>query len=217
MTGNNKMKLTEAIRLTEEPLPPDWDKDMFSRKRTSYRDMIAYAKEKAQKVGQGSSRVAFITPYEGRGTVLKVAMNRKGIVQNQEEADLLDDPMIIDMGITIPMIDVDEENGYQPTWIHTEFGQKIRQNQLERLFGVDDMMEITMYLSYITRGTNFGKTPELPKEVKENPYYIALEKVVADFDIPAMDFASSENWGLYRGEPVIIDLGYTDKTAELYR
>mgnify|MGYP006443343699 FL=1 len=211
------MKLTEAIRLTEEPLPPDWDETMFSRGQTSYKKMIAYAKERAQQVGRGSSRVAFIVPYQGRDTVLKVATNGKGLVQNEEEAELLDDPLVEQTGITIPMIDADEENGYELTWIHTEYAEKITQKQLERFFGGIDMMDITQYIDdKAGRGSRYGRARDIPDEVKNNPYYNALENLVGTFDIPAGDFARKANWGLYKGEPVIIDLGYTNKTAELY-
>jgi len=212
------MKLTEAIKLTEEPLPPEWDETMFSRKQTSYKKMIAYAKERAQQVGRGSSRVAFIVPYQGRDTVLKVATNGKGLIQNEEEADLLGDPLVEQTGITIPMIDADQENGYELTWIHTEYAEKITKKQLELFFGGVDMLSITMYIDdKAGRGSRYTKAPDIPDEVKNNPYYSALETLVGTFGLPAKDLSVKSNWGIYKGEPVIIDLGYTEKTADLYR
>lgn len=209
------MKVEEII-LKETPLPSDWDKTAFSSK-TSFAKMVAYAKERAKQVGRGSSRVAFKIDYQGRPTVLKVALNNKGIAQNQEETQLLDDWVVEQIGITIPMIDHDEENGDRITWIHTEFAEKISQKQLERFFGYD-LSIITRYLDY-----QFGRLkisfppPTKPDEVHNNEYFNKLQELVGNFAIPAADFSRKANWGLYKGKPVIIDLGFTQRTSKLYR
>jgi hypothetical protein len=71
--------------------------------------MIEYATAMSEKVGSGSSRVAFKIPYKGRDTVLKVAKNKKGIAQNKEEMQYLYDDYIQEMGIVIPIIDHDSD------------------------------------------------------------------------------------------------------------
>ena len=76
---DSKMRAKEFT--LEAPLPPDWDKEQLNLRQT-FKNRIKYAVSKAQRIGSGSSRVAFIIPYEGRNTVLKVAKNLKGLAQN---------------------------------------------------------------------------------------------------------------------------------------
>lgn len=205
------MKIEEL--LLEAPLPDDWDSAIYDP-RVPFTQRVAYAKERAEQVGRGSSRVAFKIPYKGRDTVLKIATNRKGMVQNREEARLLEDWLVKNTGITIPMIDYDERSS-TPTWIHTEFARKITKGQLRRFFGAD-IEDICRYLDYQTGRMRWGRV-ELPEEVFENEHFQSLSDLVYNFGLPAGDFSRPANWGLYRGAPVIIDVGYTDTTAELYR
>lgn len=56
------MKAKEFIpeeMLDEMPLPADWDTSQFNDK-TSYNARLAYALDRAKKLGTGSSRVAMI-------------------------------------------------------------------------------------------------------------------------------------------------------------
>lgn len=203
--------------IIEAPLPDDWDKKMFDRS-TPFKKMVAYAKERATQVGRGSSRVAFEIPYQGRKTVIKVALNRKGLAQNREEARLLSDGHVSSTGIVIPLIDYDKDNGDNPTWIHTEFANKIDQDTLNRYFdaqGTWGMWDIVRYLDRETGRTK--KSMELPPAVKNNPYYHKLHDLVISHDLPAGDFYRKANWGLYNGKPVIIDMGYTSEVQKLYR
>lgn len=207
------MRLKEALIL-EAPLPDDWDANIYSE-RVPFATRVKYATERAEKVGKGSSRVAFIIPYQGRKTVLKIALNTKGMAQNDDEARLLDDRYMQSTGIVIPLIDYDERNS-RPTWIHTEYATKITQKQLEKFFGGLPMYQITAYLDKLTERSRYGSAT-LPPEIYENEYFQALQVVVGNFGIPAADFDRKANWGLYKNKPVIIDLGYTDATAKLYR
>lgn len=208
------MRLTEAIQLTEAPLPPDWDREKFSP-RTSYKAMVSYAKSRAEQIGRGSSRVAFVVPYQGRKTVIKVALNSKGIAQNQEEAMLLEDVYVSNTGIVIPLIDYDEENGDRISWIHTEYAEKVTQKNLERYFDGVDMHTITMYLDML-QGRN-RMSVSIPESLHDNENFAALQDLVLNVGLPAGDFSRKANWGIYRGEPVIIDIGYTDAVVPLYQ
>ena len=203
--------------LQEAPLPDDWDRSKFSP-RTSFRQMVAYAKERAIQIGRGSSRVAFEVPYQGRPTIIKVALNQKGIAQNQEETDLLDDGYLSKIGITIPMIDYDIENGRRITWIHTEKAEKITQKQLERFFGGVSLNAIIARIEYDKTGRRGWAYEELPDHIHENEYYDMLRDLLLNFPhINGSDLVRKANWGLYRGRPVIIDLGFTEESSKLYR
>lgn len=206
------MRIKELLQ--EAPLPSDWNSEIFNE-RVPFKTRVEYAKARAEQVGRGSSRVAFVIPYQGRKTVLKVVLNNKGLAQNQEEAALLSDWYIQNIGNVIPLIDYDERNS-RPTWIHTEYATKITQKQLERYFGNIPMYQITSYLDKMSGKSRFRGTAELPEHVLENENFQMLQDLVLNFSMPAGDLARKANWSMYKGRPVIIDLGYTDETAKLY-
>jgi hypothetical protein len=207
------MKIKE---LFESPLPDDWDKSKFTP-QTSFKQMVAYAKERAIQIGKGSSRVAFEIPYQSRPTILKISINQKGVSQNQEEVRLLSDWYVKGTGITIPMIDYDEANGNRISWIHTEKAEKISQKQLERFFDGFSMQSIIAYFEYQKTGRRGFGYRELSDSIHENENFQALQDLLMNYDdIQSGDLTRKANWGLYKGRPVIIDLGFTTETMKLY-
>jgi hypothetical protein len=113
--------------IQEAPLPDEWEQDQMQvRKGTTFQSRIQYARQMAQRLGTGSSRIAFVIEYQGRPTVLKVAKNRKGLAQNREEASILDDGYLGQLDIVIPLIDYDTESGQEVSWIHTEMAQPVK-------------------------------------------------------------------------------------------
>jgi len=204
--------------LTEAPLPPDWDQSMFTGRHGTYKQMIEYAKARAQQLGKGSSRVAFEVPYQGRRTVIKVALNQgKGLSQNQEEADLLSDYYVRDSGIVIPLIDYDERNP-KPTWIHTEYADKITKKQLERFFDGIPIHRIISFIEYEKTGRKDWAFQPLPDSIHDNDSFDRLRDLLLNYtQIGSGDLTRNANWGIYKGKPVIIDLGFTENTMKLYQ
>lgn len=194
-------------QLIEAPLPDDWDGDVFSE-RVPFAKRIQYAKQRAAKAGAGSSRVAFVIPYQGRQTVLKVAKNGKGMAQNEAEVDMFNDYYLTGLGITIPMIDYDEKNG-TPTWIHTEFAQKAKPGDFVKACGasLDVLIKSALY--------QCGKSKFNPGVIDdENELLYSLTNLIGNYDIPHGDFTRIANWGIWNGEPVIIDLGLSSDVLE---
>lgn len=208
------MRIKELL-LESPPLPDDWDKAMYDE-RVPYKKRIEYAKLRAEQIGKGSSRVAFVIPYQGRKTVLKVVLNNKGLVQNQEEADLLDDYYIRGLGNVIPIIDYDERNS-RPTWIHTEYATKISQKQLEKYFGGYSMYEVVGALEIAKKGGRTDRYAKMLSDLEDNENFTDFRDLILNYtQIGAQDLTRKANWGLYKGRPVIIDLGFTDNTKHLY-
>lgn len=206
--------------LTENPPPLDWDLKTFD---ASFVKQLKYAKERAKVIGTGSSRVAFIIDYQGRETVLKIAKNRKGLAQNEKEADYSLYRMYPD--ITINMIDYDEEHD-QPTWIHFEKADKLTKRDFERIegFSFDDFCKLLnqfrlnndarlQRLNYnVTRDMN-QSTVEL---IKDSELYNDVTDMSVNYDLSVGDFTTLRNWGLYNDKPVIIDLGFDSQVFKLY-
>lgn len=213
------MKIREIIRenITEAPLPAEWDKTVYTPAQ-SYKKRIDYAVARAQKLGTGSSRVAFDIPYEGRNTVLKVAKNAKGMAQNQAEASLLEDGYLQQLGIMIPLIDYDEEHA-QPVWIHTEKAMKATPKQLCDLMKCGKLDWLVDAAKYAQTGQGRDHNDDVVKLYGEEGLetfheYVDLLQELHGFEINLADFSRAANWGLYNGQPVVIDLGFTQEVAK---
>jgi hypothetical protein len=226
------MKINEILAesldeqvLDEMPLPTDWDPAQFGRGST-FKARLAYALERAKRLGTGSSRVAMTIEYEGRPTALKIAKNQKGLAQNEVEAELLSDGYIRQLPMVIPIIDYDEENR-QPLWIHTELAQKASEKQLCAIMGCTSLRELvslaqgisgksrfTTYQGVVASMRRNGLTDEQIETATE--YANTLVDLNNSFDVEIGDFITAANWGLYQGRPVIIDLGFTTNVATQY-
>jgi hypothetical protein len=220
------MRAVEFI--TEAPLPPDWEPAQFQNNTTSFKSRLAYALERAKKLGAGSSRVAMTIEYEGRPTVLKVAKNQKGLAQNSVEASILSDGYASRLGIMIPIIDYDEQNR-EPTWIHTELAQKATEKQLCNLMQCDSLntlVQTALALIGKSRMTSYtpqnteqrmreaGKTDEQIDVFMD--YVNKLGDLASSFDVELADFMRPANWGIYQGRPVVIDVGFNSNVMQQY-
>lgn len=211
------MRLSEAVdiqALMEAPLPDDWEADIFDQ-RVPFPTRVEYAKQKARGIGMGSARVAFIIPFQGLTTVLKVARNRRGEVQNREEAKLLASRDARSSGLFIPLIDFDTRNS-DPTWIQTALAREVGGAHFERLFGGDARALVAFAKQEVlgeedTPGwINFSKfDPEHPFVQRFVSWYASTRANIDDYGNPG-------NWGMYKGNLVIIDAGLTDDIFAQY-
>lgn len=212
--------------LDEMPLPADWDPQQMRQQGTTFKSRLAYALERAKKLGTGSSRVATTIEYQGRPTVLKIAKNAKGLAQNSVEADILSDGYASQLGILIPIIDYDEQNR-EPSWIHTEMATKASDKKLASLMGTDSLNELvilalaisgkarrTTYQGMVDGMRQKGKTDEQIEKATE--YANVLADLTNSFDIELGDLNRAANWGLYQGKPVIVDAGANSNVLSQY-
>ncbi|CAB4129803.1 hypothetical protein UFOVP116_121 [uncultured Caudovirales phage] len=210
--------------INEAPLPPDWDPGQFQQ-GTTFKSRLAYALDRAKKLGTGSSRVAMLIEYQGRQTVLKVAKNAKGLAQNEVEASLLSDGYATQLGILIPMIDYDEKNP-QPHWVHTELAQKATEKQLCQLMKCQSLGDLTyaarVYGGQVPRKTWQNVLDALPVTFSESDletleeYASVLSDLAQSLNVELGDFGRAANWGIYHGKPVIIDVGLNTDVLKQY-
>ena len=212
------MKFSEF--LNEAPLPDSWDKDKF-KGQLDFKGMVEYALERSKSLGEGSSRVAFNIEYKGRETALKIAKNAKGIAQNVQEILYLNDENIKKLNITIPLIDYDTTN-HKARWLHTEKADKIHDVYFEEELG----LPLRDAILYINRDINPPKLSlgsklqgERGEKIKKDSHIVkAIYKLLTDFpEIEYGDLARIQNWGMYKGRPVILDIGYDSTSAVLYK
>ena len=220
----------------EAPLPPDWDKEQLNLRQT-FKNRIKYAVSKAQRLGTGSSRVAFIIPYEGRNTVLKVAKNLKGLAQNEAEIQILDDYVIGQSDIVIPLIDYDKENK-RPVWLQTEMASKIGMKPLVEILRTPSLWFLTDAVQFRLGLPNAPKYLKTPVDLKAqyfnkehwklggqpteqsfemfNEYVDKIAELHDSAKVELGDLQNNENWGQFMGRPVVIDLGLSKDVWDKY-
>lgn len=219
----------------EAPLPADWDPEKLNLRQT-YKDRLKYALDRAKRLGGGSSRVAMTIDYEGRPTVLKVAKNAKGLAQNEAEVEILLDGYAGNLPIVIPLIDYDKANK-RPVWLQTELAKKVQAPTLAKLLHspslwfFTDVVKImigkaSMYRQNTTvesmKKTYFDERMWKGKKPTEQDWDIFLSYVsdlaelATSTTIELDDFNNPSNWGIYNNRPVVLDLGFTEDTAQLY-
>ena len=226
LTNPKAYDTVEEQVLDEMPLPADWDPAAMGQ-GTSFKARLAYALERAKKLGTGSSRVAMTIEYEGRQTVLKVAKNAKGLAQNSVEADILSDGYANQLGILIPIIDYDEQHR-EPHWIHTEVAQKATDKQLCAIMKCENLSQLVnmawaitgkkRYVgTYQTYIDNFQKKGYSEDDIETVSHYAnLLADLHMQFDVELGDFTRKANWGLYHGKPVIVDVGFNSNVMNQY-
>lgn len=196
-------------KLDEAPIPDDWDKGVFSDSG-SFRGMLRHAIERSTKIGTGSSRVAFQIPFEGRETILKIAKNKKGLAQNEAEVDALaNDWYLKKLNITIPIIDYDETSE-RPRWIHMEKASKVSPSEFRRITGgsPDDLIAYALYASGRIAKGYYGDKNKINPDADVVSSFV--DYVGSYTHHPVGDYTRLANWGLYKGNLVIIDIGLTD-------
>lgn len=207
-----------ADPITEMPIPPDWDATIFDDS-IPFITRLKYAKARAHRLAKGSSRAAFVIPYEGRDTVLKIAMNRAGVAQNNAESNLFSDHYLRDLKVTIPMIDHHNQGDYDRDvqWIHTEKADKLTRGHLKKFFGTVNLTRFIMVAdpssSYGQR--NVDRDPEI-EAIKRSPMFDPMQDLIGNYrgTIAVADLNVLPNWGLYQNRPVIIDLGLSDEVQQ---
>ena len=223
--------LWKADKLDEMALPAGWDAEALGHDKT-FKSRLEYALQRAPRLGGGSSRVAFTIPDNGRKTVLKIAKNRKGLAQNQAEADILDDGYLGKLDIVIPLVDYDKTT-HEPVWIQTEKANKVSQQKLAKMLHCDKLnygVSHFVYAVHNVLGNRESYMPDL-NQIQQDlidsghteqdieifmDYVEQVADLVNSSSLLVDDFGKASNWGEYQGRPVIIDLGFTDAVRPMY-
>lgn len=218
------MRIYEFI--TEAPLPPDWNPMVFQQGKSTFKQRLDYALQQAEKLGTGSTRIVMTIEYQGRPTALKIAKNNKGLEQNKLEVSVLTSSAAKQMNIVIPIIDYDKKNE-NPFWVQTELAQKATKKQLCSLMRCDSLHELVS-MAYSILGQQgyprgyYLKASEIQKNIKKQgrsdqdikiftKYAQRLANLKNYYNLALGDFERKENWGIYQGRPILIDLGFIQR------
>lgn len=162
--------------------------------------MLDYAGRYLQELGRGSARAAFALTNR---SILKIALDQKGIAQNQTELDVYTDQKT--KPIVAKVLDVDDEN----RWMISELVKPLRaEDEFENLTGISfDDLDGALAAAY--------KRLPTPEHVKKSPIILAVVALMNDKSLLPGDLTKIDSWGQTAdGRAVLLDYGFTSDVWE---
>ena len=194
--------------------PENFSFEEFNNIR-SYNGKLKYATERLRKISSGSSRVVYQVDNE---KVLKIAKNKKGLAQNETEADWSKDAYDVTAKVF--------ETSPDFFWVEMELAKKLIPSRFKQLtkISIQDMQTAMSVLRERMRPIrNLAPaklTPESEKKLYENEFYLDIERFVADYDMETGDFGRLNSYGevIRDGEAkvVLVDFGVSQQTWNDY-
>ena len=211
------MDIRKKVReIIEEILGEDYP-ESFSFQQLedigSYAGKLRYAESHLQKLASGSAR----TVYKVDDTkVLKMAKNKKGLAQNEVEAQ----GYLQNYDIVAQVFETD----YNDYWIEMEYARKVSKADFKRITGVsiEELGNYLRYLRFQNKRSLFGYhiDPEVKQRMEDSEFVDDLMHFVNDNDMETGDMGRLSTWGkvVRDGEEriVLIDYGLTNSVYKDY-
>lgn len=167
--------------------------------------MVAYASKFLEKMGQGSSRVAFVLSSKH---VLKIAINAKGLGQNQAEVEVYTNPK------SKPIVAKIYQAGDDNTWVISDLVKPIKdEGEFEQLAGVD----WRTFSEYVNTGVKDKQVPKGAPPFVQSVIQTALTNQMLRGDLVQQDFSHSaaqdvlDHWGKTPdGRIALLDYGLSE-------
>lgn len=217
------MKTVLEMAGVEEPLeemayPTNFSFVELDSMRT-FAERKRYCEERLQQIGVGSSRIAYKVDNE---KVLKLAKNKKGIAQNEHEADWGRN----NYGVFGEIFEADIDNYF---WIEMELASKAKPSDFKRILGVTwkETQDLVKYCWEQVKGEElFYSTPvealyEKLVVNEESDFFSSLQRYMFDYaPWSVIDWTRISNWGIVnrnnKEHLVIIDDGLDELIFKTY-
>jgi hypothetical protein len=219
-----KQKLSESLvyevieSYLEEDYPSNFDLEEFS-KLTSFNKRIQYCQERLKRISSGSSRIVYMVDDT---KVLKIARNKKGVAQNEIEADYSNYYDIKD--ITAKVFAYDENY----LWVEMELARKVTPSIFEMIAGFTfyDYCNVLRNHAIKTNPQRYGKRfmvnvePEIEEAMWENEFTYDMLSFMSNYDVPFGDLCKLNTYGLVKRNGtdtiVMIDYGLNNNVWDEY-
>lgn len=203
------MKYSDFYKdLTTEDYPQSWSKDTFD-KISSFSGKLKYANQHLVKLASGSGRAVFKIDDQ---KVLKVAKNKKGLAQNNVEAE----PYIQNYDMTTHVFDFDQRDALDigPFWIEAELAKKLTPTRFNQLVGFP-MKDLEHYLRMNDShrpswGKPYIENDPIQKKLQDNEFVNDLFRMMGDYDMPTGDLGRLSSYGevIRDGKPKVVLVDY---------
>ena len=214
----NEDKLTRYFQGSEELDEDEVYNTSFDIKElvkiTTFKERVNYCNQTLKYIAQGSSRRVYDLP-DGKH-VLKLAKNKKGIAQNEEEYDIGSYP--IDIIAKVNYTDMLDDN---ILFVVMEKAEKISEQDFLKLSGfrLDEFNDICNSKGEYEIFNKFDKY-KLDNEIKQSFRDNVLDYIVSSGLDVYGDLKVLNHWGkvIRDGQPqiVLIDYGLTNDVAKSY-
>jgi hypothetical protein len=182
------------------------------KKLKTRNDKLDYAKHSLESLGRGSARHVFAL---SSNYALKIAINPKGVAQNEAELDVYTNPKT--KGIVAKIFDYDKD--YH--WIVSEIVKPFRTTgEFERFMGSNDWDDFDSSFDNIMWCADNPINPQAMNSIKNLPqklkdFIYALSELIKINNLTPGDVINHEHWGhTTNGEVVILDYGLTEKVYD---
>ena len=179
---------------------------------SDYQQKIKYARKFLGKhIGKGTSRIVFAID---QNTVVKIALDRKGLFQNSAEIEIAaTEPQIVAKVLS------SDDNFY---YLEMERARKIAQSDWKRSTGHSFqawMNTLRNKIIDLTLSTAYKqKVPDDFEDIEETPFFKEVINFILNYGVSVGDIARITSWGIVirdgKTMPVIIDYGLTNSNAQ---
>lgn len=194
--------------ILKEDYPSNFSFDEME-KLTSYNKRIQYCRNTLKFLGKGSSRMAFKVD---ESMVLKIAINKKGIAQNNVEIKSYHNDY---SNILARIFNYSDDY----IFLEMELAKKVKKNDFKRLIGIDFHILI-WYIINRYQGLEDEYSEEQDEILNNSDYVSDLLNFCMYQGINPTDFQHLTQWGIVirDGEEhlVIIDYGFSEDVKKLY-
>lgn len=209
------------LNINEANYPQEFSLNTF-KTLDYFKDRINYCEKYLSRIGAGSSRMVFKIDDN---TCLKIAINKKGLVQNLTESD----KNLQTMDLFTKVYDFDEDG----MWIEAELAKRAKPSDFKRLTGYD-YETMKQWINYCHKSYSLSMwAVRIPdnymelfnsKEWEDNYEYgifADIRKYMQDYMIDAIgDLRRISSWGIVnrnnKEQLVIIDSGLSDEIYNDY-
>lgn len=212
------LKIYEELMGEEYPL--NWNIETFKSLR-SFAQRIKYCEEHLQRISSGSARIVYKIDDE---KVLKLAKNKKGLSQNELEAEYSKYGDLSD--ILARTFDAADDN----TWVEMELARKVTQQIFKQVTGFNwgdycKAMEKQYYRANPEKdkwgyAEKIFIPDELSQQMWEDEFVYPMFNLLANYDIPVGDLVRTNSYGLVKrnGQDniVLIDYGLNQENYDSY-
>lgn len=192
------------INLLEDAYPESFIPTEFDSIR-SFKGKINYAKTHLKRLGAGSSRIVYKIDDE---KVLKLAKNKRGVLQNGIEIDFRNQSPLF--------AEVFDFHPYS-LWVEMEYAKKMTTNKFKELTGyyLEEMDIIINYNYYQKEKKGSNRTffgGDIVHDMLDNEYIHEIYDLISNQDFLSGDFLRLSSWGVVERNgkevPVLVDFGY---------
>lgn len=198
-----------------EDYPSYFDMDYF-KSLNSFNQRIKYCQENLQRISSGSSRIVYKIDDE---KVLKLAKNKKGLAQNENEISHSQESLLEDVVANV--------FDYHPDdlWVEMEFAQKLTTKKFKEITEINWTDFIDVLNNYQVELNRSGYKKNIPEEINdlvwENEFAYQILSYMGNYDVHSGDFDRLSSYGVVKRDGkeivVLIDYGLSnDAFKEFY-